>query len=257
MSTSHVISAAPRYSLIIPAYNEEAYLPRLLDTVDRARECYRDGAFAIEVIVADNDSTDATAQIAQARGCRVVAVAKRVIAAARNGGALVARGEILAFIDADAQIHADTFNEIDRVLANLKVVGGTTSIRFERSSLGLACTHALLILLGVAIRGARTVRDLNVDTGVVFCWRRDFEEIGGYNEGRLWAEDVQFLLDLRKLGRKRGQRLTRGTNAKAVFSTRKFDQYGDWHYFTMPLRVAWGMLWGRDELVRRYWYENR
>ena len=117
----------PRFSLIIPAYNEERLLPRLLDSVDGARSAYADAdsveadsieadsieADSIEVIVADNMSTDRTAQIAAARGCRVVRVAKRVIAAARNGGAQVARGEILCFIDADSRVHPQTFVAIE------------------------------------------------------------------------------------------------------------------------------------------------
>ncbi len=250
-------SSTPRFSLVIPAYNEEAYLPRLLDSVDIACERYREGPDAIEVIVADNASTDGTARIARERGCRVAPVEKRVIAAARNGGARIARGEILAFIDADSEIHAETFNEIDRVLSDPKVVGGTTGTRFERRSLGLLCTHVFLVALSVALRGGRSLRDLNTDTGVVFCRRRDFEEFGGYREKRLFAEDIQFLYDLRKLGWKRGQRLTRGTKAKALFSTRKFDEYGDWHYFTAPIRLAWSELFKRNEFVKRYWYERR
>ncbi len=100
----------PRFSLVIPAYNEEQYLPRLLDSIDIARDRYRQGRDAIEVIVANNASTDRTAEIATARGCSVVFVEKRAIAAARNGGARFARGEILAFIDADSAIHPETFN---------------------------------------------------------------------------------------------------------------------------------------------------
>ena len=42
--------AAPRISLIIPAWNEQAYLPRLLDTVDEARRRYNGAAEAVEVI---------------------------------------------------------------------------------------------------------------------------------------------------------------------------------------------------------------
>src|SRR6266496_3524013 len=103
----------PRYSLIIPAYNEERLLGRLLDSVDAARATYG-GGDAVELIVADNASTDRTAVIAAMRGCRVIAVEKRVIAAARNAGARAARGEFLAFVDADAQVHPDTFVEIDR-----------------------------------------------------------------------------------------------------------------------------------------------
>ena len=98
-----------RFSLVIPAYNEAVLLPALLDSVDAARERYRGGRDSIEVIVADNASSDATAAIATARGCRVAPVEKRLIAAARNGGAAVAQGEIICFIDADSRIHAETF----------------------------------------------------------------------------------------------------------------------------------------------------
>ena len=83
----------PKISLVIPAWDEAAYLPRLLDTVDAARKLYRHGSGRIEVIVADNDSTDETPQIAAARGCHVEHVPKRLIAAARNGGAGAARGD--------------------------------------------------------------------------------------------------------------------------------------------------------------------
>ncbi|MEO7133099.1 MAG: glycosyltransferase, partial [Vicinamibacterales bacterium] len=68
-----------RLSLVIPAYNESALLPRLLDTVDAARARVHGGAEAVEVIVADNASTDATAAIAAGRGCRVATVSKRMI----------------------------------------------------------------------------------------------------------------------------------------------------------------------------------
>lgn len=63
----------PRFSLVIPAFNEEALLPRLLDSVDRARALYAGGPEPIEVIVADDGPTDATAGIARERGCRTVA----------------------------------------------------------------------------------------------------------------------------------------------------------------------------------------
>src|SRR2546423_14621481 len=102
-----------RFSVIIPAYNEEQYLPRLLDSIEVARSHHSGGRDQIEVIVADNDSTDATAAVASKRGARVVHVAKRRIAAARNGGALAGQGEILCFIDADSAIHPQTFEVID------------------------------------------------------------------------------------------------------------------------------------------------
>jgi len=239
---------APRYSLIVPAYNEERLLPRLLDSVNVARAAYA-GAGSVEVIVADNSSTDGTASIAAARGARVVSVEKRVIAAARNGGARAARGEILAFIDADSQVHPRTFAEIDSALATGRVVGGATGVTVERWSAGIAVAYAVMLPL-VFITG--------MDTGVVFCRREDFEAMGGYDEDILIAEDVAFLQTLRRLGKARGQRLARVTSAKGIASTRKFDEFGDWHFFIV-LVAGIKYLWTRDMtgFVDRYWYKPR
>jgi glycosyltransferase involved in cell wall biosynthesis len=241
----------PRISLVVPAHNEQAFLPQLLDSIDAAREAYRGDREAIEVIVADNASTDETAKIAVARGCRLVSVPKRVIAAARNGGAATARGELIAFVDADSRIHPETFNALEDALSNEKIVGGASGVSFDRWSFGLAATYAFYLPLVWLTR---------FDTGVVFCRRRDFEEIGGYNEVRLFGEDVQFMWELRRLGRSRRQRLFRATSAKAITSTRKFDRYGDWHYFP---RVVWlaGLLLtapgASTRFARQYWYGDR
>jgi len=245
---THPVPGRPRVSLVIPAYNEEAYLPRLLDTVEAARGRYAAGGEAVEVIVADNDSTDGTAEIGRRRGCRIARVEKRVIGAARNGGASVARGEILAFVDADFLIHPDTFNAIERVLASSGAVGGATGATMERMSPGIAGIYAVLMPL---------VWATGMDTGVVFCRKEDFEAVGGYDEDMLYAEDVRFLLKLRRLGKRRRQRLVRATTAKAIASTRKFDSHGDWHYFTLIARSFWWYFFSRekiDRFAREYWY---
>jgi glycosyltransferase involved in cell wall biosynthesis len=243
------MTAAPRFSLIIPARNEAAYLPRLLDSVARARAAYPGGARAVEVIVADNASTDATARIAAERGCRVVTVHERVIAAVRNGGAAVARGDVVAFVDADSEIHPGTFSAIERALA-AGCVGGGTGVRLERRALGLTVTFIGLVCLSALLVRQR---GRNIPAGVVFCRRADFERIGGYAEGLRFAEDVRLILDLARLGRRRGQRLALGTDAPALFSTRKFDRYGDWHYFSLPLRLALDAV-RRRKHYREYWY---
>ncbi|HUI71299.1 MAG TPA: glycosyltransferase, partial [Spirochaetia bacterium] len=80
-------------SIIIPTYNEEEYLPRLLKSI-KAQD-YRD----CEIIVADNSSRDGTRRIARAHGARVVAGG--VPGIGRNRGAQAARGEFLLFVDAD------------------------------------------------------------------------------------------------------------------------------------------------------------
>jgi glycosyltransferase involved in cell wall biosynthesis len=238
----------PRFSLVIPAYNEERLLPRLLDSIEVARNAYGNRDL-VEVIVADNMSTDSTALIATVRKCRVVTVEKRVIAAARNGGAAVARGEIVAFIDADSQVHPQTFAEIDRALADDRAVGGATGVRLDRMSFGIALTYATFLPF-VWLTG--------MDAGVVFCRKTDFDAIGGYDETRVIAEDVAFLWALRRLGKTRGQRLTRATRAKAIASTRKFDEFGDWHYFPLMIEgVRHLRRRGSSEFTDRYWYKPR
>ncbi|MEK7795757.1 MAG: glycosyltransferase [Candidatus Hydrogenedentota bacterium] len=239
------------FSLVIPAYNEEHYLPRLLDTIDIARQRYRGGADAIEVIVGDNASTDRTAEIAAERGCRVVRVEKRCIGAARNGGAAVAQGDILCFSDADYRIHPETFNVIKDGIESGKYVAGATGVRLERMSVGIFAAYCLMVPMVWLMR---------MDTGVVFCRREDFESIGGYNEERLFAEDVQFLFDMRRLGKPRGQRLARLTKAKVLTSTRKWDVHGDWHYVWLVLCAPLYFTVLRkqiDAFAQRYWYNER
>jgi glycosyltransferase involved in cell wall biosynthesis len=247
----------PRISLVIPAFNEEEFLPALLDSVDVARARYSGGAGEVEVVVADNSSTDRTADIARSRGCIVAHVNKPVIAASRNGGARAATGEIVAFVDADCTIHPDTFNVIDDTMASPKVVAGATSARFDRSSLGIAATT----LLGEIIFTLA-----NLDIGVVFCRRQDWEAVGGYNEELKCAEDVEFLVALKKLGKSRGQKFVRVKGARAITSARKFDTRGDWHYFFMgPPTAVFYMIFNRAALqkqmgesrISEYWYDVR
>lgn len=241
----------PKLSLVIPARNEEQYLPALLNSVAEARANYQHGADSVEVIVADNGSTDATAPIARQHGCQVIQVEKRVIAAVRNGGAAAASGEILSFVDADMVVHPQILNAIQQALENEKVVAGASGAYPDRWSLGLRVTWWMMLPLTVLT---------GLDTGVIYCRREDFQAIGGYNERRLFAEDVQFLWDLRRLGRSRGQRLKRLPRFRAQFSTRKFERYGEWHYFTLILRLGFKMLTNpsySSDWVRAYWYEDR
>src|SRR6266542_4020472 len=241
-------AAQIRFSVVIPAFNEEAFLPRLLDSIEVAKAQYSGGAGAIEVIVADNDSTDRTAQVAAEHAARVVRVTKRRIAAARNGGARAACGEIICFIDADSAVRPQTFNAIDQSMTTGRYIGGFTGVTLERKSFGLMVTYCLFMPM-VILTG--------IDTGVVFCRREDFEAVGGYDESRLYAEDVLLPLALRRLGRKRGQKLTRLPQVKALGCTRKFDQFGDWHYFWMVGHVFKSLLtwnWNDEKLADRYWY---
>lgn len=239
----------PAISLIIPCHNEAALLPRLLTSIDTARRAFSGGPEGVEVIVSDNASTDDTAAIAVARGCRVVSSTIRRIGAVRNAGAASARGAIVSFIDADSKVHPDTFNVIAAFMTRPDVVGGTTGATMERWSAGIALTYAMFL---------PAVWATNMDIGVVFCRRADFESVGGYDESLTFAEDVKFLFALRRLGRARGSRLVRARAAKVIASTRKFDQFGDWHYITLLWKGPWYLLSRRrrEAFADRYWYKS-
>lgn len=243
--------SAPYFSLIIPAYNEEAYLPELLDSVSAARARYEGGPEDIEIVVVDNASTDATAELARSSGCRVVREDRRIIAAVRNTGARYAHGHVFVFVDADNTMHPNTFNAIDRSLSSGKVIAGSSGVKMQRMSLGIAVTYALMVPLVWLTR---------MDTGVVFCRRDDFEAIGGYNEDLLFAEDVQLLWDLMRLGWKQGRKLTRIRSIKATYSARKFDKHGDWHWLGLLFRFLYGIVFSKSSLnnfALKYWYGDQ
>jgi len=70
----------------------------------------------------------------------------------------------------------------------------------------------------------------------------------------------EFLVTLRRLGRKRGQRLVRATDAKAIASLRKFDEHGQWHYFALMLRALVALARGErglEAFADRYWYRPK
>lgn len=244
---------SPRFSVIIPAYNEARLLPRLIESIIIAATRYdRD---EVEIIVADNMSTDDTKTIAESMGCTRVTVEKRRIAAARNGGARAATGEVLCFIDADSALHPDTFIKIAEAVSSERFIVAATGVYLERRSLGLVLTYLLMFPL---------LYILQMDTGVVFCRREDFNAVGGYNEDLFFAEDVAFLYALKQHGAKRGQGFFRLSGVKALGSTRKFDENGDWHYFPLLLKSTMILLKNgfrvfvkQDKMpdITDYWYQ--
>jgi len=84
-------------SAIIPTYNHAGFLPGALESVFAQTCC------PLEVIVVDDGSTDETAEVLRAYEgrIRVLSQPNRGVGAARNAGAAVASGELLAFLDAD------------------------------------------------------------------------------------------------------------------------------------------------------------
>lgn len=92
-----------RLSIIVPAYNEEKYISACLEHI-RA-DVQRTTIGGAEVLVVDNASTDRTAEIASSfPNVRVVPESRKGLTRARQAALRAARGEILAFVDADTRM---------------------------------------------------------------------------------------------------------------------------------------------------------
>ena len=100
-----------KLTIIVPAFNEEAYLPSTLDSIQAAATHLR-GRSDVEtdIIVVDNNSEDETAAVARSKGATVVHEPVQGIARARNAGAGHADGDSLVFVDADVVLppHSST-----------------------------------------------------------------------------------------------------------------------------------------------------
>ena len=90
-------------SVVIPAYDEEKYLGCCLQSLREQRY----PAARFEVIVVDNASADATAEIARRLGARVVPEPRKGVARARQTGFLETRGTVIASTDADTVLPPD------------------------------------------------------------------------------------------------------------------------------------------------------
>ena len=91
-----------RLSIIIPAFNEQHYIGKCLESIQK--EITRSGYTHddVEIIVVNNASTDTTAEIAQSYDhVRVVTESKKGLVFARKAGALAATGTLYAHVDAD------------------------------------------------------------------------------------------------------------------------------------------------------------
>ncbi len=91
-------------SFVIPAHNEADYLGLCLQSVSAEAKA---SSRSVEIIVVDNASTDATAQVAGSfPGVKVVYEAVKGLTAARQAGFAVSHGALIANIDADTRLPA-------------------------------------------------------------------------------------------------------------------------------------------------------
>ena len=174
-------------SLIIPAFNEERYIGACLRAVGENAA----GRFA-EIIVVDNASTDRTAEIAASYpGVRVVQEPDRGVTRAKQRGLQEAKGDVVAYIDADTIMPAgwvDTVEECMVRRSDVICLSGPYRY-FDGPPIGRKVLNALgqtVMYLGYLLHGHMLV-------GGNFAARKAvLEDIGGFDPTLdFWGEDSE------------------------------------------------------------------
>lgn len=224
---------APKLSIAIPALEEERGLPNTLRSVCRSA-CYQSllphGA-PFEVLVVDNGSRDATAQVAQEFGARVVPAPERGISHARNAGLHAAKGDILLWTDADAQVPTQwaqrhlSYYEDPTVVA----VSGSTTLPGQHWSLQLLramydCVRERHPLL-------RYHRQYGWEGGGcnVSYRRQSAIAVGGYSTAVQRGEDAWIWINLKQHVQQAGGRVVdafRDRSMRVAASARRFATLG-------------------------------
>lgn len=176
-------------SFIIPAHDEATSIGATIGAVHSAAAQVGE---PYDVIVVDDGSADSTAAVAEAAGARVVRIAARHIAAARNAGAAVARGDTLVFVDADTLVNADVIRgALEAIRAG--AIGGGSSVRFDEPT-----PFYVKVFVPVVLWWFRRLR--LAGGCFLFCGREAFASVGGFDETLFAAEEVELSRVLKRLG---------------------------------------------------------
>ncbi len=176
-------------SIIIPTLNEEKYLPKLLESIKK--QSYKD----YEVIVADGGSKDKTKKIARKYGCKLVQGGSP--AKGRNHGAEHAKGDYLLFLDADVTF-SKTFLET--------LIEQQKKKQFDFASVYLLpegknfFDHFFSFFMNIYFFFLQKIWP-HASGMCIFSRRKLHNEIKGYNEKIVHAEDHEYITRASKKGK--------------------------------------------------------
>lgn len=234
------------FSVIIPAYNEEALLANTLEVLQKAMA---EIPLSGEIIVTDNNSTDRTAEIAKAAGAKVVFEPVNQISRARNIGAKHAEGRYLIFIDADTQIPT---NLLQTTLSNLEsgeCCGGGANVSFD-TPVGLPARVVLAYWNIVS-------RIFHLAAGCfVYSRRDDYEACGGFSEKHYASEEIWFSIALKRIGKKSNRKFCIINKSEVITSSRKLIWFSHFQQFALLTFLALFPFMMRYKWICGYWYKR-
>jgi glycosyltransferase involved in cell wall biosynthesis len=231
-----------KMSIVVPAYNEQACIVGCLRAI---RESVG-GAADVETIVVDNNSTDATAELARREGARVVFEKENRISKARNAGGRAARGEWILFIDADSLLSPALLERIRERTRQTDVAGGGALVEFDRAPLW---GWAMSVLQWV------TAPLTGIGGGPCLFIRADgFRAIGGFREDLYGSEELYFSRDAADWGKRNGMRFVILRRPHILTSGRRFRVNGPREIFMALVGVARNPRSRKDCAI---WYDGR
>ena len=175
-------------SIIIPARDEAAYLPRLLASLERQR------GVSMDVTIADAGSRDDTREIARRWGCAVTEGGLPGVG--RNAGARLARSNQFVFLDADVEV-PDAFLEknIRKFQERGLAIGTTAYVPISNKRIDHVMHHAYNLF------ARATQRWHPLASGFcLFASREIHETIGGFDERIRLASDLNYVQRCARVG---------------------------------------------------------
>ena len=200
-------------SIIVPAFNEENYLPSLLESLENQN--YNN----YDTIVVDNNSSDDTSAVAKNYNTQIVKEVKQGPGYARNKGAEIADGDIFLFLDADVILpHEDVLGEVVELLSETNIVSGTGTWQAYD---GNRFQKALTALSSNVIEVCHATKAIKAASGAfLFIQSNTFDEINGFNGELPYNEDH----DLMKRASQHGE--TKLIKDICQISTRRLQKRG-------------------------------
>ena len=234
-----------RLSVVIPAHDEAAGLAATLEGLHTGLAAL---GVSYEIIVVDNASTDATAQVAAAGNARVVHEPWRQISRARNTGVNHAVGEWLLFVDADTWPSRVLLESALRYLDEGACGGGA-----------LVAMDALpnrVYRWGVVVWN-RLARWLTLAAGCFVFVRRDaFEAIGGFDTRYYAGDEVILSRRLRRWGRAHGRSFVLIEEPPVATSARKAAWFSPTQHLVTVLMVVLFPPVMRSRRLMWFWYRR-
>lgn len=230
-------------SVIVPAFNEEKYLPATLAALRTAA-----ANLSCELVVVDNASIDRTRDVAEYYGAVIVSEPIHNIAAVKNAGARAATGDVLVFIDADTIVPTSLLVHIADAMRVSDSVGGAVAVDYAQ----LDRTWLSWYLKGWAFWS----RFFNMKQGAAqFCRRSVFQKIGGYDDTLYMGEDIDFYWRLSRYARRSGGVMHYIEEPRVVTSSRRFNNMKPWKVIVLTHPVVIWLSWKR-RLMWKDWYDR-